>query len=446
MLTINYINTNINKIITMANKMCDLNESRIKQINETISSVTNNLTNLIVLVDVLKKINFETEQQNESKTSKCLIESIDNSLNDIKKDISMLQLNKLKILKKTSSERLIEMSVSEDTDVDDEDSVELINSDCIDDLFVDTDFNIDSDDFHVYSVDISNENGRLLLCGVVYKIFTKALNLELLNISRHKLKKFIIMVSNFYRLNPYHNLAHAVMVMQSTYILLTKYNLKNNLLPIEIFALLVSSYVHDIDHPGHTNAFEQKTMSNLALTYNDNSVLENHHCSTAFYIMHLKGINLLSDVTIDDFRIFRDTVIQTIMMTDMKFHNALINKLENIYDVNKLPNIILCEMIIHVADLSNQIRPFNVSFIGSKGLKREFANQVKKEENLNLPSMPFMKITSDKDFYKNEIDFCNFVVNPLIKQLIRLYPNTSNLYNNLKFNVSEWEKLYDSLT
>ncbi len=429
----------------MNNKLCDLNDTRIKQINESITSVSNNLSNLTVLVDVLKKITLEIDQLSCSKPTKCLIESIDNSLQAIKKDIPMLQLNKLRTLKKTSSERLIEIQITEDScDSDDDVSVKLINSDSIDDLFVDTDFNIDSDDFHVYNVDISNENGRSLLCGVVYKIFSRTLNLSLLGISENKLKKFIVMVSNFYRLNPYHNLAHAVMVMQSTYILLTKYKLGNNLLPIEVFALLVSSYVHDIDHPGHTNSFEQKTMSNLALMYNDNSVLENHHCSTAFYIMHLKDINLLSNLTIDDFRIFRDTVIQTILMTDMKYHNALINKIEKISEVKELSNIILCELIIHVADLSNQIRPFNISLVGSKGLKREFANQVKKEEDLNLPTMAFMKITSDKDFYKNEIDFCNFVVEPLIKQLIRLYPNTSSIYNNLKFNISEWKKLYDN--
>ena len=47
----------------------------------------------------------------------------------------------------------------------------------------------------------------------------------------------------------------------------------------------MSGLCHDLDHPGHTNAFEVNSNSDLALFYNDTSVLENHHCATAAMIL-----------------------------------------------------------------------------------------------------------------------------------------------------------------
>jgi len=45
-------------------------------------------------------------------------------------------------------------------------------------------------------------------------------------------------------------------------------------------ALFISSAAHDVDHPGNNNIYEIKTKSKLATLYNDQAVLENHHCAT----------------------------------------------------------------------------------------------------------------------------------------------------------------------
>lgn len=51
------------------------------------------------------------------------------------------------------------------------------------------------------------------------------------------------------------------------------------------FVLMLSALVHDVDHPGHSNLFEVRIKSSLALLYNDQSVLEMHHLALAFNIM-----------------------------------------------------------------------------------------------------------------------------------------------------------------
>ena len=51
---------------------------------------------------------------------------------------------------------------------------------------------------------------------------------------------------------------------------------------VEIFATIYAAAVHDYEHNGTTNAFHVNTGSELALLYNDQAVLENHHVSSTF--------------------------------------------------------------------------------------------------------------------------------------------------------------------
>jgi hypothetical protein len=225
----------------------DLNESRIKYINSTITNLTTNFNNLELYLNLLKKT---VNDLDETKLTKHLIESIDFCFDEIKNELPMLNLNKLKLLKKTSSGKLNEFEplmqtnsfVScksnksnktnkaklSDSSSDDEyvydvcaDLSNIIDTNIITDTNVNTD--IDSPNFSVYNIDISKECGRVILCNIAFKIFNYV-DLEDIGINELNLKKFIAMISNLYRLNPYHNLAHAIMVLQFTYILLKKFS------------------------------------------------------------------------------------------------------------------------------------------------------------------------------------------------------------------------------
>ncbi|KFH00620.1 3'5'-cyclic nucleotide phosphodiesterase domain-containing protein [Toxoplasma gondii VAND] len=56
--------------------------------------------------------------------------------------------------------------------------------------------------------------------------------------------------------------------------------------PTQKAASMIAALAHDVGHPGTTNAFEMNRRSLLALTYNDNSVLEQFHSSVAFFLLH----------------------------------------------------------------------------------------------------------------------------------------------------------------
>ena len=53
----------------------------------------------------------------------------------------------------------------------------------------------------------------------------------------------------------------------------------------DIFFTLISGAAHDMDHPGTNNLYEIKCKSKLAHLYNDQSVLENHHAASFFFLL-----------------------------------------------------------------------------------------------------------------------------------------------------------------
>lgn len=57
------------------------------------------------------------------------------------------------------------------------------------------------------------------------------------------------------------------------------------LTPLEIGIMYMAAAVHDYQHPGLNNPYLVNSRHELAIRYNDKSPLENHHASSAFFLM-----------------------------------------------------------------------------------------------------------------------------------------------------------------
>lgn len=82
-------------------------------------------------------------------------------------------------------------------------------------------------------------------------------------------KTLVERVASCYQENNYHCFTHACDVTISAFVLLTKFGGAEYLRPIDSLALVVTALMHDVGHPGKTNAFEKQAQSELVKAYGE---------------------------------------------------------------------------------------------------------------------------------------------------------------------------------
>ena len=123
---------------------------------------------------------------------------------------------------------------------------------------------------------------------------------------------------------------------QSTHILLGSNALEEVFTPLEILSAILASCVHDVDHPGVTNQYLINTSSELALMYNDESVLENHHLAVAFKLVQDPECDILANLSQKQRMSVRKMVIDMVLATDMSKHMSLLANLKTMVETKKL--------------------------------------------------------------------------------------------------------------
>jgi len=298
--------------------------------------------------------------------------------------------------------------------------------------------NIDTLNFDTYLIDecfvLKN------IAGYILKETKSDIHFELDEVC---LTKFISTLCENYNKNHFHNFQHAVNVLQMTYLLLKKSGIFSKLKPHILIATLISALSHDVDHPGNTNSYEINSMSKFALLYNDNSVLENHHCTLTFELMENAGLTKCFKE--NQFKEVRKTIIACILGTDLLKHIDSLNKFEQI-DFEKETftideQIIIASSFIHFADLSNPLKNFDICFEWSKRLSNEFYEQTIKEELEGLPSLSFMKIHNILSICLNEISFITNLSLPTWKLFVSKFNNMSFIIDLINDNLNRWKEI-----
>jgi hypothetical protein len=70
------------------------------------------------------------------------------------------------------------------------------------------------------------------------------------------------------------------------------------------------------------------THDEMALLYNDQSVLENHHVAQTFLLMRDESLNILGHYQPQDYRKIREIIIKMVLATDMANHAQGMNVLK----------------------------------------------------------------------------------------------------------------------
>ncbi|CAM9218617.1 unnamed protein product [Chrysoparadoxa australica] len=240
----------------------------------------------------------------------------------------------------------------------------------------------------------------------------------------------------------YHNMHHAVDVMQATWFFLFGEGMHGcNLFgKLNQFALMLSAVCHDLDHPGVNNAFLVNSQDKLAITYNDRSVLENHHVSVAWKILRQDQCNILVGLTAAEKKSLRAAMVDGILHTDMEKHGAMIKNLKEMtsrvelfearakghdgFDGSKLTAVDtqLCfNAVLHSADVSASGRVWATCFLWVEKLMKEFESQAMQEREMGLPIAVIQGPMAT-----TQPGFIDMVLVPLFTALVPLVPGVSH--------------------
>ena len=298
-------------------------------------------------------------------------------------------------------------------------------------------------DWTVDMFDLANaSHGNPLQC-VSFTVFIENENiLDSLNIEVGNLMMYIKRIEAAYLDKPYHNSIHAADVLYGTYYISNVLEYGKSFTPLEKFALFFSAAVHDVGHLGVSNNFLVRSKSDLAITYNDTSVLEHMHLSLAFSIGQKVGFFEVFPYTV--YTEFRKHVIDMVLATDLGQHMAFVAQLKafKANGKNKLheEKYIFMKTIIKLCDIGHSLKGLSVHLKWTERIVEEFFLQGDEEKSRGMPVSPFMDRNSP-DTPKNQIGFFEFIVLPFWQTATVLADKLEPLVDEGKRNYNYWVDL-----
>ncbi|XP_073921362.1 dual specificity calcium/calmodulin-dependent 3',5'-cyclic nucleotide phosphodiesterase 1C isoform X4 [Castor canadensis] len=272
---------------------------------------------------------------------------------------------------------------------------------------------VDKWSFDVFS--LNEASGDHALKFIFYELLTRYDLISRFKIPISALVSFVEALEVGYNKhkNPYHNLMHAADVTQTVHYLLYKTGVANWLTELEIFAIIFSAAIHDYEHTGTTNNFHIQTRSDPAILYNDRSVLENHHLSATYRLLQEdEEMNILVNLSKDDWREFRTLVIEMVMATDMSCHFQQIKAMKTaLQQPEAIEKPKALSLMLHTADISHPAKAWDLHHRWTMSLLEEFFRQGDREAELGLPFSPLCDRKSTM-VAQSQVGFIDFIVEP----------------------------------
>ncbi|XP_055520238.1 cAMP-specific 3',5'-cyclic phosphodiesterase 4A isoform X3 [Leucoraja erinacea] len=289
-------------------------------------------------------------------------------------------------------------------------------------------------------------NNRPLSC-IMYAIFQERNLLKTFQIPVDTFLTYIMTLEDHYHADvAYHNSLHAADVTQSTHVLLSTPALEAVFTDLETLAALFAAAIHDVDHPGVSNQFLINTNSELALMYNDESVLENHHLAVGFKLLQEENCDIFQNLPKRQRQNLRKMVIDMVLATDMSKHMTLLADLKTMVETKKVTSsgVLLLDNytdrmqvmrnMVHCADLSNPTKPLELYRQWTDRILEEFFRQGDRERERGMEISPMCdKHTASVE--KSQVGFIDYIVHPLWETWGDLvHPDAQDILDTLEDN------------
>jgi len=246
----------------------------------------------------------------------------------------------------------------------------------------------------------------------------------LFTIDPKKLSALLIHAENTYCFDPlkpniYHNSLHAADVALTAFHYCNNEHVGKELNGLHGFSFILAAVFHDYRHPGLNNVYLVKSQNDIAVMYNDLSVLENFHASQAYRLFNQDAFKIFGALTSQEQAAFRSYFIKSILATDLANGFEYVSKFKNIAETTKdfsdfSSKILLMQMALKCADVAHPSKPWHLHEKWSLLIVDEFFAQGDLEKEQKLPVSPLCD-RQNSNLPKSQCDFIDFVVRPCLE-------------------------------
>jgi hypothetical protein len=215
---------------------------------------------------------------------------------------------------------------------------------------------------------------------------------------------------------------------------------------VDLLACIVACLAHDVGHQAKNNRFLVVTRNDLAITYNDVSVLEMMHASTVFELLKLEKFDFFPN-HFESFPWFRKVIIEMVLATDMaKYFDQLSSfKSKYLNDSFSLEvgdtRLDFFKILIKCADVGHSAKKIELHEKWCWLIMEEFFAQGDMEKSMNLSVSMFCDRNST-NVPKSQAGFIRNIVSPVFLAVNSVRPSQlvlENCIKQLEANVEYWE-------
>ncbi|XP_042254622.1 cGMP-specific 3',5'-cyclic phosphodiesterase [Thunnus maccoyii] len=258
--------------------------------------------------------------------------------------------------------------------------------------------------------------------------------------------QWVLTVRRGYRNNvPYHNWNHALSTAQSMFaMLMVTDELQGIFSRLEIFALMIATLNHDLDHRGVSNSYIERSQQPLAQLYGHSS-LENHHYNLCLFILNNTGSQILSGLSTEDHRTALHMIKRAILATDLAVY---MERRKEFFSLSKKSKVnwksekqrdLLRSMLMTASDLSAITKPWpEQKRIASLVAMEFFAQGDKEKKEFKIKPIDIMNRENSTRLPYMQVEYIDEICYPLYKAVSRLFDNCSPLLNGCKKNRENW--------
>nr|DBA28913.1 TPA: hypothetical protein GDO54_009198 [Pyxicephalus adspersus] len=280
------------------------------------------------------------------------------------------------------------------------------------------------------------------------RMFTDLNLVQTFQMKYETLCRWILSVKKNYRKNvAYHNWRHAFNTAQCMFAALKTGKIQGKLSDLEILSLMIATLSHDLDHRGVNNSFIQRSEHPLAQLY-CHSIMENHHFDQCLMIINSQGNQILSGLSVQDYKAALKMIKQAILATDLALY---IKKRGDFFELIKRKKFrwddptqkeLFLAMLMTACDLSAITKPWPVQQRIAELVATEFYDQGDKERiELNIEPIDLMNREKKDKIPSMQVGFIDAICLELYEALTQVSESCYPLLEGCLRNKQKWQVL-----